>query len=189
MDEIRNLKTQALRGRSYADRVSLGFLSRLSTYEYPFSVIDELDYLEGHSKTTLTKPAAQFRHPLYPFWHKHFTTPRHLVRNLNIRWGMDKGGNRDLENLIEDIAQKYGDNCDEWPNYLADELVMGGYRDRSKRGLTGNWIIYAQYSGLNYYLDLATHQEAVGGNATRLLEKLHNSAHAEFPFCFEQSTV
>lgn len=186
--EIEDIKTEILQGRPYAERISWGFALRLMAYKNSFSVTDELDYLEGYREGTLTKPAAQFKPPLYPFWHKHFTTPGHLAHNLQVRWGMNKGGNRDLENLIKDIAQGYGGNDGEWPNYLADRLIIGGYGDRLGRGLTGNWIIYAQHLGLNYYLDLATHDEAVGDNAVKLLSKLQNSAYAEFPFCFEQNT-
>ncbi len=131
-----------------------------------------------------TKAKEQFKHPpLYPFWHKHFSTPRHLLRNIGDRWGLD-GNGKPLLALLNDLARDHGHDPDRWPAILAYRLVHTGYLDRSARGLTGDWIIFAKHEDQNYYLDLATHAE--GEAPIELYTKLRNASAAEFPFLFEE---
>jgi len=87
--------------------------------------------------------------------------------------------------MILEVAEEYGDDFDKWVGNLTHRLVIGGYEERVERGLTGDWIIYAQHEGLNYYLDLATHEEGVGERAKDLAQKLREGCEAEFPFLFE----
>ena len=87
--------------------------------------------------------------------------------------------------MILEVAEEYGDDFDKWVGNLTHRLVIGGYEERVERGLTGDWIIYAQQEGLNYYLDLATHEEGVGERAKDLAQKLREGCEAEFPFLFE----
>jgi len=52
-------------------------------------------------------------------------------------------------------------------------------------GVGDDWIIFAKHDGQNYYLDLATHEEAQGqANSERLMQKLRVGGRAEFPFLF-----
>lgn len=185
--DAREIKNQAVRGRAYAGRVSLVLALRmlgLTKAEVdPFSVMDELDYLEGIKPKSKTKGEEMYRHPpLHPLWHKHFSTARHLITNLRVRWGMDKYGNKDLDRLIEKVQKEYGEQPDVWGAVLAHELVVGGYEQRQARGLTGDWIVFAKHEGRNYYLDLATHQE--GRNPHALFEKIKNGTCFEFGFLF-----
>lgn len=85
------VREAVLPDRPYAGRVSLALAIRLGcAREMNFPVLDELDYLEGLSSRTSTRPATRFdRGPLLRFWHKHFTTARHIPRNLAIRWGVN----------------------------------------------------------------------------------------------------
>jgi hypothetical protein len=186
-DELRRIKQALTKDRPYFERISIAFAARLLQVRMELKedvlVLDEIDFLEGVSQRTQTKNEEQFRHaPLHPFWHKHFSAPRHLVRNLGDRWGLTGKGNRDLTAMIEDVARAHGDEPGKWQNVLLHRLVMDGYQDRFQRGLTGDWIIYAKHEGRNYYLDLATHQE--GREPQRLYEKLRNGSAAEFPFLF-----
>ena len=183
--ELEAHKSQVVHGRPYAQRVSLGFAINLDRVEDPFSIISEVDYLEGIRHTTKTKPEAPFKPPLYPFWHKHFSTARHIPKNLAVRWALDKGGNADLENILQSITESHGDQEHVWQNYLVDALITNGYKERAARGLTGDWIIYGKHDGQNYYIGLATHEEAAGKNAETLLKRLRQSAYAEFPFLFD----
>lgn len=87
--------------------------------------------------------------------------------------------------MINEVMNQHGDNPDVWPAYLIDRLVLSGFEERAKRGLTGDWLIFAKHNGMNYYLDLATHEEGIDDNAHVLFEKLKNGSRAEFPFLFE----
>jgi hypothetical protein len=81
-----------------------------------------------------------------------------------------------------------GEDPDAWPNHLTHQLVIGGFEERTERGLTGDWLIYAKHEGLNYYVDLSTHEEGVGAQAETLFIKLKNGSKAEFPFLFPDKT-
>ena len=186
-DEIARVKQVVSEGREYCERMSFGLILRLldiqcGNREKGF-ILDEIDFLEGVSPSTRTKEASQFkRSPLRPFWHKHFSTPRHTFKNLGVRWGLDRGGNTDLSCMISGVASEHGHDPEKWPLVLADRLVFEGFVDRARHGLTGDWIIFAIHHGQNYYLDLATHEEGV--DSYTLYEKLRDSAEAEFPFLF-----
>lgn len=186
-DELKRIKRALTQERAYSEQISIAFAVRLlqvrTELKEDLLVLDEIDFLEGVGPRTQTKNEEQFRHaPLHPFWHKHFSAPRHLVRNLGDRWGLGGKGNRDLTAMIEDVARKHGGEPGVWQNVLVHRLVMDGYQDRFQRGLTGDWIIYAKHDGRNYYLDLATHEE--GRDPQRLYDKLRNGSAAEFPFLF-----
>lgn len=188
-EQILHIKREAVRDRPYANRISIALAFRLLGITAQsldvFAVLDEIDYLEGLRCTSKTKPQKQFRRePLFPFWHKHFFSARNLIANVMVRWNMSGGGNNDLQKLIDEIAEKYGDNPEVWPNQLVRHLVDGGFEERLVRGLTGDWLVYAKHDGINYYLDLATHQEGAGDAASSLYEKLRNGCLAEFSFLF-----
>jgi hypothetical protein len=189
-DEIRHLKHELTNHRPYADRISLGFLARLVQLRVErnedFLVMEEMDFLEGLIPITKTRKERQFKHaPLHPFWHKHYSAPRHLLRNIAERWGLSRGGNKDLSAALQGIANKYGNDPERWQRMLPDHIIMRGYENRAADGLTGDWIIYAKHDGYNYYLDLATHEEGI--DAPRLYQKLRHSSQAEFPFVFDQT--
>lgn len=167
------LKNEAVRYKPYAERISIALAFKLLSPSNPrfnpFSVIDEMDYLEGLHIATKTKPESQFRKkPLYPFWHKHYFSAQHLITNINVRWNINNGGNKDLDNLIFDVAQQYGDDENSWPDQLVHRLIMGGFEERAERGLTGDWLIYSKYNNENYYLDLATHEEGLVDQGERM---------------------
>ncbi|WP_312244294.1 hypothetical protein [Stutzerimonas nitrititolerans] len=190
---IARLKTEAVRGKPYAERISIALAFRLLNSSNPrfdpFSVLDEIDYLEGIRSSSRTKKESQFRKPpLYPFWHKHFFSAQHLLKNIGIRWNLGGDGNKDLDNLLREVAEQHGDDPDAWPNHLTHQLVIGGFTERSERGLTGDWLIYAKCEGQNYYLDLATHEEGLQDEADSLFNKLKNGSKAEFPFLFQEET-
>lgn len=187
--ELAQLKDVAACSRPYAERLSTGFVIRMLTTARQDAefVLDAIDGLEGLRSARSIKQAEQFRHPpLHPLWHQHFSAPRHMLRNLGERWGIARGtGNRDLDRLIDRVAHEHGDVADRWPGILSHWFAHG-YVERAQQGrLTGDWIVFAQHEGANYYLDLATHEEGQPENAARLLAKLRNAANAEFPFAFE----
>jgi hypothetical protein len=188
-EQIGAIKRALTSERPYADRMSFGFALRLLMVRTDLRedqlVLDELDCLEGIRADSRTKTETQFKYPpLHPFWHKHFTAPRHLLRNISIRWALDGERQRDLDALIRDVQENHGSDPDSWPGVLVHRFVLDAYVDRARRGLTGDWIIFAKHEGANYYLDLATHEEA--DEPQRLYEKLRLGSAAEFPFLFSQ---
>ena len=184
-DEQHAIKWGVTDGRSYADRISLAFAIRLFMVKTGLRedhlILDEMDYLEGLRSRSKTKREEQFRYPpLHPFWHKHYSAPRHILRNISIRWALNGPGNRDLHALLHKLSKTHGN--DNWQGALVHKLVHDGFRDRANRGFTGDWIIYAKYEGSRYYLDLAAHEE--GADGERLYQKLRHGSFAEFPFLF-----
>lgn len=189
-EEVAEIKRHAILERPYADRVSIVLAFRLLGYlgqmQERFEILLELDYLEGLRHSSRTKTAEPFRKPPlseYPLLHKHFfSTHRHLIRNIGIRWALDRNGNRELDALIHEVAEQHGHDAECWPKMLSHRLIVSGYEERACKGLTGDWIIYTQHEGRNYYLDIAAHQE--GENPDELLKKLRNGCQSEFPFAF-----
>lgn len=204
LEQVGLFKREVLQDRPYFTRVSFSLVLRMmgmaaTGHEY-FAVIDELDFLEEHHDISAVVAATQFKHaPLHPLWHKHFFTARHLVRNIMDRWGMH-GTAKEHARLIKEVAAECGGNVDLWPAVLVDRLVVNGYMERARTGeaakvretptgegrecgLTGDWIIYGKHEGMNYYLDLAKHEE--GNEPEQLMEKLRLGCAAEYPFIFK----
>ena len=191
LKELHGIKAAITDGRPYADRISLPFAVRLfemmNDLREQYIVLDELDCLEGLRLQRQTKPAEQFHYPpLRPLWHKHYSAPRHLVPNVGARWNLMGKRHDALDAAIREVARKHGSDPNVWPRVFLHRLVLGGYSERAARTrLTGDWIIFGKHEGLNYYLDLATHEE--GKEPERLFEKLRTGNAAEFPFLFDQT--
>jgi hypothetical protein len=182
-EQITKIKCEAAHGGVWSDRISIALafrlLDRSNPYFDKFAVLDEINFLEGIASASATKVATQFKNaPLFPFWHKHFMLPNQIINNIGIRWNLAEGGNKDFDRMLQKVVRDYGNDPDIWPNVLAHRMTIEAFEDRAKRGLTGHWLIFAKHEGVNYYLDLATHEEG-------LKEKLINGCGAEFPFLFE----
>jgi hypothetical protein len=190
-DELKRLKRHLFGDAPYIDRLSLAFVMRLKTdpLTRPDSllILREIDSLEGLRPGSTTKAAAPFSHPpLNRFWHKHFSSPRHLFRNVGEEWGLVRRSNKKLTILINEVARSHGDKPDQWPGVLAHRIWLEGYQVRSQqRRRTGDWIVFGKHEGRNYYLDLATHREGEKQNVEKLFEKIKQGCAAEFPFIFE----
>lgn len=192
-EEIATFKRGVTGEAEYTNRISLGFALRLMLQRKKVGdrhdILFEIQHLEQGIATS-TKPATQFKYPpLKPFWHKHFFSPKHLLRNVGERWNVSRGsGNRDLDAMINRVAEEPGHDPDLWPKLLAHQFMMGALEERSAaQRMTGDWIVFAKHEGQNYYLDLATHEEGEPGDcANRLFEKLKQGSSVEFPFLFER---
>lgn len=193
-EQLREIKRQATDDRPYADRISLGFTLHLvqawTMLREGHHILDVIDVLEGLRKRPGSRPESQFRHPpLHPFWHVHWSAPRHILRNIGLHWNLSGKGKRDpLTPMLQEIAKAHGDDPDQWPGIVAHRLAIEGYGKRAASGLTGDWIIYGKHGGQNYYLALATHEEGEGENAVKLYQKLKDGSAAEFPFLFEKQS-
>jgi len=188
--QLREIKRQVTVGRPYAERISLSFAVQLSLVGARFRedrvILDVIDSLEGLRPRSRLRNEQQFRHsPLHPFWHTHWSAPRHMPRNIGIHWNLiSKGSHDPLTPMLQEVASEHGSDPARWPG-MAAYRVIDGYRQRARRGLTGDWIIYGKHEGYNYYLALATHEEGEGSNASQLYKKLREGSAAEFPFLFE----
>ncbi|HEY8695981.1 MAG TPA: hypothetical protein VIM02_00055 [Rhizomicrobium sp.] len=183
-----SLKSFVAVGRPYAERISLALAIRLlstNPREIPY-LLHEIDVLEGFPGISRTKRAEKFRHaPLSPFYHKHFSSPRHVPWNIGTALGLRKDGNQRLDDIIRQVARDVGECSDIWPTVLADRIGFEGYAHQAGKGLSGDWLIYAKHENKNYYLDVATHWEGEAPRAQQLLQKLRLGCEAEFPFCFQ----
>lgn len=189
LDEVKVIERRVTGDAPYAERVSLGFavsLACLGTERgEDHHVLHEINVLEGLASNSSTKEPTQFRRPpLHPFWHKHFSTPRHLTRNMGERWGLKESGNRDFSAIVDKAAAEYGDQPELWQKWLAYQVWMGGLDDRvAAQRMTGDWIIFAKHEGQNFYLGLATHDEG-HRDPDALYQKLRGGSAFEFPFLF-----
>jgi hypothetical protein len=181
--QIAEIKNRATHERTYYSRISIAMalemLGRYEGREWYWPILDEIDQLEGVDRGCRTKPAEQFKNNglLYPLWHKHYFTARHLVRNVGVRWSLDRDGNADLIRLCRSTQLPH----------IAHDLFVGGYSERAAaRRLTGDWIVFGKYEGQNYYLGLSTHDEGAHADGKHLMDRLRQNCEAEFPFCFDE---
>ncbi|MHC2255938.1 hypothetical protein ACVILK_005630 [Bradyrhizobium embrapense] len=188
LEQLAQLKSEVLLEAPYASRVSFGMVIRLTTTGDLMPVLREIDALEGlKPKTTLKDPQPFKYPPLFPFWHAHYFTSRHIMRNVGERWNIARGpSNPDMLAALSDVATRFGHDFDMWPGAVAHRLFVGGITERAEASrLTGDWIVFAKHGGQNYYLDLAQHEEAEGPDkSTALMQKLRAGSAAEFPFLF-----
>jgi len=191
-EQLRQIKRQVTGDRPYADRISLSFAFQLSLAKAKLRedhfILDVIDDLEGLRPRPRLRKERQFRHsPLHPFWHVHWSAPRHMLRNIGIHWNLTGRGDRDpMTTMLQEVAREHGNDLARWPGIVTHRLVFEGYKQRARRGLTGDWIIYGKREGRHYYLALATHEEGNGPDASQLYRKLRQGSAAEFPFLFER---
>jgi hypothetical protein len=187
-DQVAEVKRIVTGDAKFADRISLGFAMRLAWLNQKNredrDVLGEVDGLE-QGVPTRTKVAEQFKHsPLWPFWHKHFYSTRHMLRNVGDHWGISRGnGNSKLDAMTRQAVSEQAHDLEMLTKLSSHRFIMSALEERSE--LTGDWIVFAKHGGNNYYLDLATHEEGKPQNAPGLLAKLRNGSAMDFPFLFD----
>lgn len=169
-------------------RISSLLLVQLMAYAHIFGVdpgmvAAEIKLLEGwpagrgHGQT---KPATAFKATgrLAGLSHKHFTSSTVSMVAGNILAA------RPPEVMKRIIEQELSDGATaEALQRVTERIVLEGYDKRAQGGrLTGEWIVYATVSGLNYYLCLATHN----GGDDEVLNYLNSAIRHEFPQLVEQ---
>lgn len=125
-------------------------------------IYDEIGMLEGapYSRSSNTKPASKLlRRPLKGLWHKHYTEPSHILRNIGNHWGK----NFPRFTLVQDEILKGNEPGGLTPEIfgrLTHAFVMGAHTQRNKsRNMTGEWIVYAIHNDKKHYLSLGKHAE------------------------------
>jgi hypothetical protein len=147
-------------------------------------IVAEVRMLEGMGAPVGTKPAEQFRHPpLRGLCKKHYILGgiSSVAANTMIAFG---GNRRELHRIIQENYNP--DTPGLWPLEISRNIAnaaVGLYAERSRaQRLTGEWIIFAQHEGQNYYLCLGGHQEP----DTEIFERIKNGCVAEFAFLRSQ---
>lgn len=148
----------------------------------PNKIVAEIQALEGVGRLVGTKPASQFEHlPLKGLWKKHYLLGgiASIAKNIELgfgpeRWRLNEIIKRNHNPTTARLPPK------EFARNIANEVV-DLYADRSTRqALTGEWIVFAQYQGKNYYLCLATHEE----NDNDIYDRVVCGCSSQFPFLF-----
>lgn len=135
---------------------------------YPFQfVLHEIMHLEGLGSTQ-TKPASPFTKngALQNFMHKHFFVPSydHLAVNAMLTWKMDNARSKKFEQMammvqkksprLDSDEDKYAFSCE-----VAKQFMLAIESRRKNEEATGDWLIYTNHQGQNYYLCIARHDE------------------------------
>lgn len=109
-----------------------------------------------------TPPAEQFkREPLMGLYKKHFTSARFLAKNLH-NFQISKFGDQYFQKAFEEArSHSSGYVDDAFTGYLAHQMTFPPIEMRVRENrLTGEWVVFHQHEGNNYYLTLASHEEA-----------------------------
>lgn len=193
------LKKQVARDQYFWPRISEAmalrldycFRARSATVPY-WKIIDELMYLEVEgARPTSTKPAEPFKGPILGrFMHKHYGGSAFLATNLINQWyGPYAQKQQLLSKALESIPAPEDETLEEawrWAGRVAHTVVLdGSQRLKTRKQMTGEWIIYYVHKGQNYYLDIAKHAEHQQ-DEQMLFDRLKKQCAWEFPFAFEE---
>lgn len=174
-------------------RLHNAYLGR-SALVHTWRIMDELQWLEGGTRPTSTKPAAPLGGLILGrFMHKHYTSSAFLGKNIHNQWFEGYGSKHKLLaekiNEVVPIGTIVEDEGDAWQKagQIAHFTAQEGYQRRAKRQqLTGEWIVYYIHNGTNYYLDIAFHEEAETPEREQALyDRLKATCAWEFPFAFD----
>lgn len=195
-NRVQRMKKDLAMDQPYWPRLSTAFalnleLIRITRGFNICSVMDEIAALEQPtSRPSSTKASERFGGAIMGrFWHKHYSTAQHMGHNLRMHW---TGPYAEKKGLFgQTLNEIYPDReklitPDEARGMLArlhQTLLEGLERRKAAARMTGEWIIYYQHEGRNYYLDIAWHSEQADEQA--LYDRLNESCAWEFPFAFQ----
>ena len=84
-----------------------------------------------------------------------------ILKNIGNHMGYGQKKTPRLDKIIKEAFERntsgYAD--DEFINYIAHHTTIGAYEERTKKTLTGEWIVFQKHNEQNYYLTLAAHNE------------------------------
>ena len=138
------------------------YSSEINSVFDTFDLTHPIKVLEGLTSSDGAGPAQQFNHPpLTGLYKKHFTSPRFLVRNL-LNFLRSKEGGRHFNSVWNEAAKVSGaEYIDKtFTKYLTHHLVVDPIAIKSASNrMTGEWVVFHKYHGVNYYLTIAFHGE------------------------------
>ncbi|MBX3618629.1 MAG: hypothetical protein KF891_01355 [Rhizobacter sp.] len=120
----------------------------------------EIEALEGLRQSSL-KPPSQFKHPpLQGLWHKHYLQSGLAPIARNLRKGLGRYGMPHVERKVAEALASGEERffSDQDLALIAHDVAIGNW-ERLVRdsALTGEWLIFAEREGTNYYLCLGRH--------------------------------
>jgi hypothetical protein len=127
----------------------------------PAKVVREIEALEGIGEPSQLKPSGPFNHPpLKGLRHKHYLEDGLKATAINLKKGIEKYGvplfKQRMQEAEDAGEERYVTVEDIEP--LVHDAVQGNWlRLANAKALTGEWIVYAQHNGQNYYLCLGRH--------------------------------
>ncbi|MBI3878278.1 MAG: hypothetical protein HY300_20340 [Verrucomicrobia bacterium] len=143
----------------------------------PEEVVREILFLESDPAKSRTKPAEPFRGPiLQGFSHKHYFTSAHLAKNLQNQLAGKK-----LTQLLERACGPAQGQpfTQEMANEIVYATTHGAFSERlNANKLTGEWLVFTEHDGANYYLCLGKHSD----DDTQTLNRIHSYCDDQFPF-------
>lgn len=154
-----------------------------SNHLNPAKVVHEIEALEGIGLPSQLKPPIQFKHfPLKGLWHKHYLEDELNAMAINLQKGLKRYGLPLFDQRIKE-AKKAGEEryvtIEDIPPLVNDVLHGNWMRLAKAEALTGEWIVYAQHEGKNYYLCLGTHDIKQHND---LRNQINTICRQEFPF-------
>jgi hypothetical protein len=152
-----------------------------------FSVTDVIQNLEGVGHGSCAKGEEPFKHlPLKSFWKAHFFHARFLMKNLANHSGLDFENSPKFHALYSHVekGEENAPTVHGLPGRLSHEFTISGYEERAKnKNLTGEWLIFAKYNSLNYYLCIAQHPTSKKDD-DEIFAVLKVFCEPEYPFLF-----
>lgn len=172
--------------RAAPNRYSLLLASHIlalyrSTHLKPRNVVTEIDAIENRRKSSMKGPTKFKKPPLQGLWHQHYRHNSFGSMVANMLAALNSEGVPTLRGLVRQSEHSSEPvTFDEaHARQAIEDVVRNNIRRREKAGeLTGNWLVFAKYGGLNYYLCLHRH-EANDDICRRRIEEICCN---EFPF-------
>ncbi|AXV21332.1 hypothetical protein C7U63_16130 [Aeromonas veronii] len=150
-----------------------------------FAVTDLMQAIDGVNHRHVVEK--RFKHfPLQGFYKSHFITPAFLMKNIMNEWGLSFENSKKFDAFCKGVITKEEINPSRygWQNRFAHEFVIEGYKSRAnKNNLTGEWLIYAKYKGMNIFLCLASHSSTTQDDFI-IYETIKRFCAKDFPFLF-----
>ncbi len=138
--------------RLLCEQLAFGMTSRTLN---SFGVTDVLQALEGYRTRGHVEVRPFNRHPLKGLLHAHFLQAAFLQKNIDNEMKTVRG-KAQLDSVFEDDSLSDDDKA----KHIAHKATVGMFESRSSHNaLTGEWIIYAEHQGQQYYLAIASHTE------------------------------
>lgn len=168
-------------------RFSMTFLAQVAQMDAgqvinTHQMMDEIKSLENSGKRTQTKKVTPFRNePLKGLMKTHFTDASFILKNIGIHMGLEHGDGKRLNKLIQKAFDKNTSGVvdDEFINRIATGMTFGALKERAKgQKLTGEWIVFQEHEGKNYYLTLAAHDEG----DENIYKRVCDSYELDYPF-------
>ncbi|MEI9918166.1 MAG: hypothetical protein WDO14_05115 [Bacteroidota bacterium] len=120
--------------------------------------------------------------------HVHHNSSTFISQNLGNHWRSKVAGRDEIKYQNELLEQIFNKISDELSQEIANKraltilltqlLTESKFRKQKKQ--TGEWIVFAEKDGINYYLCLATHHEAIDFTDRVIYDRLISCVN-EFP--------